>query len=389
METNRTDGFVAPMLHISQRAMRARVGLIGGIVAVTTVLHHITPVEVFALHNLYQRLYYLPIFLAAYWFGFRAAVVTALVSAASYLPHILMDWRVVRGLHDEYLQAQYVELVMFQVVAVVVGLLAESEHRLRAQQERTSEELAEAYRNLQESFDQLRRADRLSALGELSAGLAHEIRNPLASIKASLQILLPEFPPGHEKREFVEIAEKQVDQLDGIVREFLHFARTPRPVREVCNIEDVASSLRILCSKEASRHGVEIAIDVSDRLPELEVDASQVQQALLNVVLNGIQAMPSGGRLEISIREGGDRVLIRVRDQGSGIAAEDRARIFEPFFTTKARGTGLGLALARKLIEAQGGRMRLEDNPSTTGSSFLIELPYEVESDDGKNSDPG
>ncbi|GMR22676.1 MAG: ATP-binding protein [Acidobacteriota bacterium] len=387
MKTDGRDSLVVPALEVSPIAKNARVGLIAGIVAVTTVLHHITPVDIFALHNLYQRLYYIPIFLAAYWFGFRAAIVTSVVSAASYLPHILFDWHVLTGLHDEYLQAQYVELVMFQVVAVVVGALAESGHRLTAQQERTAEELAEAYRSLQESFDQLRRADRMTALGELSAGLAHEIRNPLASIKASLEILVPEFPPGHKKREFVEIAKKQIGQLDRIVGEFLNFARTPRPVREPCDIRDVASSLKILCSKEASRQGVEIAIDASDRVPELELDASQVQQALLNVVLNGVQAMPAGGRLEISTRDSGDCVLIRVRDEGPGIAAEDRDNIFEPFFTTKARGTGLGLALARKLIEAQGGRMRLEENPPNTGSSFLIELPYEIEGDDGQNSD--
>ena len=203
-----------------------KLALIGGTVAATALAHHLTPVESIALHNVYQRLYYLPIFAAAHWFGLRGALATSILSAASYLPHIVMDWGEMLGVHDEYMQAQYAELVMFQVVAVVVGLLAESERRSREHQERTARELAEAYTQLQESFEQLRRADRLKALGELSAGLAHEIKNPLASIKASLEILFAESSPGNDKQEFAEIVHKELNQLEHIVNEFLQFART-------------------------------------------------------------------------------------------------------------------------------------------------------------------
>ena len=141
-----------------------------------TAAHYVTAIESGFLHNLYQRLYYLPILAAAYWFGVRGAFVVALLSAASYLPHIVTDWQD----RPMYRQAQYAELLMFQVVALVVGTLSELEKRRR--------------RELEESFEQLRRADRLSALGQLSAGLAHEIKNPLASMKGSLEILNEDFP---------------------------------------------------------------------------------------------------------------------------------------------------------------------------------------------------
>jgi signal transduction histidine kinase len=280
-----------------------------------------------------------------------------------------------RGIHDEYLAAQYAELIMFQVVAFVVGLLAQSEHRLRHRQERTSRELADAYRELRESFQHLSRADRLSSLGELSAGVAHEIKNPLASLKGSLEILAAEFPPGHAKREFVEIMEKELQQLNGIVTEFLYFARAPRPVRMPCDIREVIGSLTVLCSKEAARHSVELAVSSPKTLPELNLDASQVQQALLNVVLNGIQAMPGGGRLEVKLMLSNGGVHIEIRDQGPGVPPDQRTRIFDPFFTTKARGTGLGLPIAQKLIRAQGGDIRLRDAHEGPGAVFVIELP--------------
>ena len=357
----------------SQTLWRALVIVAG--IAGTGMAHHLTPIELINLHNVYQRLYYLPIFAAAYWFGLGGAIAASLLSAASYLPHILVDWREMRGLHDEYLAAQYAELIMFQVVALVVGLLAQSEHRLRQRQQRTSRELAEAYQELRESFEHLRRADRLSSLGELSAGIAHEIKNPLASIKGSLEILADDFPVGHTKREFVEIMSQELHQLNTIVTEFLDFARAPRPVRALCDLREVIVSLKVLCSKEASRHSVELALSVTETLPELNLDASQVQQALLNVVLNGIQAMPRGGRLDIVLARSNGGVRIEIRDQGTGIPLDQRTQIFDPFFTTKARGTGLGLPIAQKLIRAQGGDIRLREDHQGSGALFVIELP--------------
>jgi signal transduction histidine kinase len=352
-----------------------RLAFIIGSVAATALAHHLTSVEAIALHNVYQRLYYLPIFAAAHWFGLRGAIATSILSAASYLPHIVLDWGEMRGIHDEYMQAQYAELVMFQVVAVVVGLLAESERRSREHQERTASELAQAYTQLQESFEQLRRADRMKALGELSAGLAHEIKNPLASIKASLDILFAEVSLEPEKREFAEIVNKELNQLERIVSEFLQFARTPKVVREPCDLRDVAASLKTLCSKEASRHAVTIEIESAPALPEIRVDAPQLQQALLNVVLNGIQSMASGGTLTIELENLEDQVRVRIRDDGPGVPAEARSQIFEPFFTTKARGTGLGLAIARKLIEAQSGEIHLDESSLSSGACFVITLP--------------
>jgi two-component system, NtrC family, sensor histidine kinase HydH len=352
-----------------------RLVAVGGGIAAITIAHFVTPVDVFILHNVFQRLYYVPIFAAAYWFGLPGAMAASIVSAASYLPHIVFDWGPVRNAHDEYLQAQYAELIMFQVVAFVAGQLARSEHRLRETQQRTSRELADAYRKLQESFEHVKRADRLSSLGELSAGVAHEIKNPLASIKGSLEIVASEFPAGHPKREFVDIMDKELRQLNTIVTEFLDFARTPRPSKAPCDLRDVVASLKVLCSQEAAKHSVELSVSAPVGLPELNVDASQMQQALLNVVLNGIQAMPSGGSLSLTLVRLGDGIRIEVRDDGPGIPTDARKRVFDPFFTTKARGTGLGLPIAQKLIRAQGGDIRLAAEHDGRGTVFVVDLP--------------
>jgi two-component system, NtrC family, sensor histidine kinase HydH len=351
---------------------KARLAILGTAILLITVAHYVTPIEASFLHNVYQRLYYLPILAGAYWFGVRGALVVALVSAASYLPHIVTDW------HDRvaYRQAQFAELLMFQAVALVVGTLAEHEKRQREEMERTAEELAEAYQRLQESFEQLRRADRLSALGQLSAGLAHEIKNPLASMKGSLEIVADDFPVGHEKREFLDIFKKELDRLNAVLTEFLQFARPPRPDRQPCRIEDVLESIRIVCSSEAERAGVAIAVECGGELPEISADAGQLQQTFLNIVLNGIQAMPAGGRLGIDARRQNGALEVTISDEGPGIPAADRSHVFDPFFTTKARGTGLGLPIAYNLVRGHGGDIRIEDRVEG-GLSFVVRLPIE------------
>jgi signal transduction histidine kinase len=346
-------------------------------IGMVTFAHFTTPVHMGFLHNVYQRLYYLPILAGAFWFGVRGGIAVAFLCAAAYLPHIIMDW----ANHPEYRQAQYAELIMFQVVGLVVGALAESEKRQRQRLERTSQELAQAYRQLQDSFEQLRRADRLAALGQLSAGLAHEIKNPLASMKGSLEILSSDFPAGHEKREFLDILEKELGRLNSVLTEFLQFARPPRPDRRPCNLKEVLDSIVVLCSKEANRQGVSIEVSYSGDVPELELDAAQIQQALLNIVLNGIQSMPFGGRLSIRVEESSGDLNVWIRDEGDGIPLENRSRIFDPFFTTKERGTGLGMAIAHNLIQGHGGDIRLveEERP---GSTFQVVLPSRSPSDD-------
>jgi signal transduction histidine kinase len=147
-------------------------------------------------------------------------------------------------------------------------------------------------------------------------------------------------------------------------------------------------SIQRLCSQEASRQGVHIQVSYPDDLPEISVDAAQIQQALLNIVLNGIQAMGSGGQLLIEVKADSGALQIRIQDDGPGIPAAHRSQIFDPFFTTKERGTGLGMSIAHQLIHGHGGDIRLLDN-GRPGTTFLIKLPQRRFGDERENTHRG
>lgn len=193
--------------------------IIGGIIGVT-LLHYFTPLTEPVLHDIFQRLYYLPIILAAYWFGLAGGIGTALVVSFVYTPHIIYQWGGHPGHHAMEMD-RYLEMVIYNLVGGVTGFLSQQEKRRREQLERTAAGLEESYRRLQKQSDviiriekQLRRAERLSVLGELSAVLAHEIRNPLGSIRGTAEILKDDYRPGDRKHEFLEILIKESDRLN-------------------------------------------------------------------------------------------------------------------------------------------------------------------------------
>ncbi len=241
---------------------------------------------------------------------------------------------------------------------------------------------------------ELRRSERLAAVGELSASIAHEIRNPLAAISGSVQILRARLGSGGgeaESRRLMDIVLREIDRLNHLITDFLHFARPSPPVREQVRVaEAVADVVEMFRSDGASR--VEVRVEVE---PELEAcaDRDQLRQALWNLVLNAAQAMPEGGPLEIRARalgpsqgpasegrneaEGGRKVRgveICVGDRGPGIPADVRERIFDPFFTTRPEGSGLGLATVHRIVEGHGGSIRLEAREGG-GTRVCLRLP--------------
>ena len=185
-----------------------------------SLLHYLTPPQLLLWHNIFQRLYYLPIVYAAIHFGLRGGVSTAVGSAILYIPHIL-TW----SSHPNYEMNQYAEIVVFLLVGSVTGILADRERAQKKQLEATTEELRRVYRELQESFEQIKRADRLSAIGEMAASLAHEIRNPLGSIEGAAGILEdPQIAEG-TREEFIGIIRKESRRLNRLLTNLLDFAR--------------------------------------------------------------------------------------------------------------------------------------------------------------------
>ncbi len=335
-----------------------------------SLLHYQTPTTHIWLHPLLQRAYYVPLLIMALWYGWRGGLVAAAFAAILYIPHIEMSWR----MNPEYSAAQKVEVGMFFVVTLLIGVLADHERAERREVERMAQKLAQANVELQKSFEQLRRADRLSAMGELSAGLAHEIRNPLGSIDGAVQILRRDSLPEATKKEFGELAQRELDRLKGMVTRFLDFARPQPPRRLTSDPQLLLHSVATLAAETARMSRVTIRVEDSGQAPAIDIDAEQIKQVLLNLVINAVQAMPQGGEILLRATADGDQLRLEVQDQGTGIASADLERIFNPFFTTREQGTGLGLSIADRIVSQHGGSIVPRSN-DRGGMTFSVYLP--------------
>ncbi len=232
------------------------------------------------------------------------------------------------------------------------------------------------YKQMEED---LRRKEKLAAIGEMAAGLAHEIRNPLASLYGSVQLLQGEISLEGTQERLMEIVLKESERLDALITDFLLFAFPQAGETEPIALRAlVEETLELFKKGPHFRTGLTVEVGVS---PEIEIHGNrrQIQQILWNLLLNAAQAMPEGGTIRVEARQTRDRagarsVSWKVRDTGKGIAAENLARIFDPFYTSRPEGTGLGLAIVHRIVENHGGRIRVQSEPGR-GTAFEIRLP--------------
>ncbi len=340
--------------------------------ALVSILHYTTSPEQAGLHVLYQRLYYGPIIVGAYWFGVRGGVATAVAAALAYAPHIHHTW----ANNAPYTFSQYSELVIFVCAGGLVGFLADVQRRLTRQYRNVAASLESKNRELEDSHAQLTRADRLAALGQIAAGLAHEIRNPLAGIKGALEIVVSKVLQGTPEAEFASIAAREVERLNELVQEFLDYARPHAPELRSVRLDDVVEHVVLLLRTEAERAGIALVHEARQPVPDTRMDPEQVRQVLFNVVLNGIQASPRSAEVRVESYSNGDHAIVQVTDRGPGIPLEHLPHIFDPFFTTKLHGTGLGLAISQRIIEAHHGEIDIR-NSDGAGTVVRISLPLQ------------
>ncbi|MBK5275174.1 MAG: sensor histidine kinase [Desulfuromonadales bacterium] len=354
-----------------------RIALLGLSILGISLLHYLTPLHLHYMHDIFQRFYYLPIILAALWFGFRGGLACALVVSVVYAPHILFQWGGGLALEME----KYLEIVMYNVVGSVTGLLAQRERERSLELQRTAEGLEESFNKLQIQSEriiaieeQLRRSEKLSTLGEMAAVLAHEIRNPLGSIRGTAEILRDDYRPGDPKHEFIEIQIKETERLNHVVEDFLRMARQqPMELRD-CSIREEVETIVTLVAKDAHDRGISLCFEPSQEQAIVRGDGEKLRQAFLNIVINALQATPPGGSVIIVLTRLESGFELCIRDSGSGISPKNLHRIFEPFFTTKPDGTGLGLAVTRKIIEGHGGTLHIESK-AAAGTTVSIRLP--------------
>ena len=356
----------------TRRIVLRGLAIVGAILAISS-LHYATSASRVALHELYNYLCYLPIILAAYWYGVWGGVAAAALTSAAFIPHVRAAW----ASNAAYMASQYAQVVVFHALGLTVGLLTGVQRRLTVRYREAATSLERANRELRESQEQIRRADRLSALGEIAAGLAHEIQNPLAGIKGALEIVASRASPGSPEAEFADIGGKELARLETLVREFLMYARPHDPALRPTQVRELAERVAALLRPEAEKKTVVLVVEQTSSNLTLNLDPEQMTQVILNVVLNAIQASPPGARVQVRASTEPGWAQIDVIDEGPGIAPEHLSRIFDPFFTTKSRGTGLGLATSQRIVSAHGGTITAEPR-SPSGTMFRIRLPLGV-----------
>ena len=332
-------------------------------IAAASALHYFTSPSLILWQNLFQRLYYLPIIYAAIYFGWRGGLVASTASAVCYIPHILHAWH-----HNfDYAMNQYAEIIVFFLVGTVTGVLADRGMKQRR-------ELAALNRELQDSFEQVKRADRLSAIGQLSASLAHEIRNPLAGIDGAANLIESEQTPPEMRKASLVIIRKEVQRLNRLLTNLLDFARPRKPEFQVVHADRLIDAIVSLAGHSAQQKDITLRKNVPATVPAFEGDPEQMKQVILNLTINAVQAMTGAGEIVLAARQSDSSVVITVRDQGPGINQEDLDKIFNPFYTTKDVGTGLGLSVVYQIVNQHGGVVAAERNPEG-GMTFSLTIP--------------
>ncbi len=316
-----------------------------------------------------------PIITGSTAFGPFGATLVTLATAASYLSFLAgLDW------NKYVIEAQGLrEFGLRLVVLCLAGYLANRQAAATREQARrhqaVAEQLAAANRHLQEAEAAVRRSERLAALGQLSAGLAHELRNPLGTMKASAEMLAKQL--NGEKAVAAELAEfisTEVDRTNLLVTRFLDFARPLRLRLAPADPADVIDRAVGQIERAGLRHDVAIFKNYSPEIGPFLMDADLIERVAYNLLLNAVQATGQGGAVTVKTLPSGEMAEISVIDRGAGIDPKHRENIFNPFFTTKAEGVGLGLAIVAKIVDEHGGRTDV-DSELGKGSVFRVYLP--------------
>lgn len=257
----------------------------------------------------------------------------------------------------------------------LISAYHEATEQLKAAHERLEEEVSGLREELRRKNVELRRRERLAALGEMAAGLAHEIRNPLGGIALYASMLAAESAAGPKVQTAAGRISQAVRSLERLVSDILDFAQEHRVEKQACRLGEVLSAVEESVQPWMEEHGA--AVEIDDELREMAVfcDPLRMRQVLLNLVMNGLQAAGRGGHVRVSAATKPARgVQLEVWDDGPGIPADKLDRIFNPFFTTRAAGTGLGLAIVHRIVEAHGGTVHAGNRPEG-GARFVVRLP--------------
>jgi two-component system sensor histidine kinase HydH len=328
-----------------------------------------------AIESHFWLLLLLPVVTAAGTFGLVGTLLFSVVASGIYLSFLLyINWAQMT-VESQDLSELVARVAFLAMAGSLANSLAED---LRVQSEkhrRTAEHLAEANRQVMLAHEAVRRSDKLAALGQLTAGLAHELRNPLGTIKASAEMLDKELSAENAvAREVAGFISTEVDRTNSLVTRFLQFAR---PLKLRMEPADLAHLLdRAIAEAEREAPQIKVYRNYALEIPPFPFDAELMERVFYNLVLNAAQATPNGGTVTVKTRAEGRTAEIAVIDRGVGIGKAQMKDIFNPFFTTKPEGVGLGLAIVAKIVDEHGGKIAVESEPGK-GSIFCVSLPMD------------
>ena len=326
----------------------------------------------------YYPIYYLPVVTAALYFGPIATLVWTTLTSLAYCTFLIPALQEYE-LTPEGATDLATRILFFYLAAVLINRFASENRRQVHKYQELSEQLEETNRQLRRAEADARRSERLAALGQLSAGLAHEIRNPLGVIKGSAEMLNQKVEASNPlARELAGYIGTEVNRLNSLVTRFLDFARPSHLELRGTQLSELVDRVLESVHNQLPESHVEVERRYAPGTPDVQVDPQLCEQIFINLVTNAYQAMEQRGRLTISIapesQNGRDGVGIVVEDSGPGVPVESREQIFNPFFTSKKDGVGLGLSIVAKIVDDHRGSIRLE-SPSGQGARFHVFLP--------------
>jgi len=330
------------------------------LVVLTTFFHYYTMLTGHRYYIFYGDLYFFPLVLAGFWFGLRGALLSSTIITAAYLPITIMFWEHVPT-HD---LTPVVEIILFYTIATIIGVLKDREQR---------------------RYHQLVRAESLAAMGRAVSAAAHDMKTPLIAIGGFTNLVmarLGKIAQDVEKapeiigdaQEKLAIVVKETGRLESMVKEMLDFSRPLQLQKSKEDIGRIIAASVAMVGPSAKARQVRISSETPGDLPLVSIDADRFEQVLVNLLMNAIQASTDGEEVTVASFAAGPHLIIDVSDCGCGIPIAKRTEIFDPFITTKKEGTGLGLPIAKKVVEAHDGQIEILDNKQS-GVTFRIKIP--------------
>jgi two-component system, NtrC family, sensor histidine kinase HydH len=299
-------------------------------------------------HAVFRTLFYLPLILGAFWFGLPGAIGVCLMVVLFYVPYVVIQW-------DGFTIQNFSRILeggVFNVLGVLLGILVEKEKK------RHQEFVA---------------ADRLASIGKAVAEIAHDLKTPLMAIGGFTNQVVRRFDPDDPNRRKLEIVMNETARMERMIKEMLEFGRPLELNLGESDINLLIEEAVGIVKPEAENRGVQLDYDLDLTLTTQRIDEMRMKQVLINLIMNAVQASPPESAVMVRTKKAVNKLTIEVEDSGNGIETKNRDAVFQPFFTTKKEGTGLGLPIVKKVVDAHGGRVTWHPNPEA-GVTFTITL---------------